>query len=189
MRRIFTSIAVVILGLFSFSGTGAIAQQWHSVGPYGGDARSFAYSPAAPSHILLGTTNSWVYETDDSQQWTRLSKISSSDSLVVDNMVFDKSNPKRVLVGAWKLEQPDGGVFISEDEGHHWTPVADMKGQSVRALAQAPSDPNIFIAGTLTGIYRSQDGGRHWALISPMGSSELHEVESIAIDPVHPEII
>jgi photosystem II stability/assembly factor-like uncharacterized protein len=189
MRRIITSIAAVILGLFSFSGTGAIAQQWHSVGPYGGDARSFAYSPAAPSHILLGTTNSWVYATDNAQQWTRLSKISSSDSLVVDNIVFDKLNPRRVLVGAWKLDQPDGGIFVSEDEGRHWAPVADMKGQSVRALAQASSDPNIFVAGTLTGVYRSQDGGRHWALISPMGSSELHEVESIAIDPVHPEII
>lgn len=189
MKRIFPTIAAIILGLFSFSGTGATAQQWHSVGPYGGDARSFAYSPAAPSHILLGTTNSWVYESNDGQQWTRLSKISTSDSLVADNIVFDNSNPKRILVGAWRLDQPDGGVFISDDEGHHWTSVPDMKGQSVRALAQAPSDPNIFVAGTLSGIYRSQDGGRRWSLISPMGSSELHEVESIAIDPVHPEII
>jgi hypothetical protein len=104
MKRIFPSIAAVILGLISFSGTGASAQQWQTVGPYGGDARSFAYSPAAPSHILLGTTNSWVYETDDAQHWTRLSKISADDSMVVDNIIFDKSNPKRVIVGAWRLD-------------------------------------------------------------------------------------
>ena len=61
--------------------------------------------------------------------------------------------------------------------------------QSVRALAQAPSDPKIWVAGTLDGIYRSQDDGVHWSLISPVGSSEIHEVESIAIDPVHPETI
>ncbi|MHB1936709.1 MAG: WD40/YVTN/BNR-like repeat-containing protein [Acidobacteriaceae bacterium] len=189
MKRLFPSITAVVLGLLSLSGTGANAQQWHSVGPYGGDARSFAYSPAAPSHVLLGTTNSWVYETDDAQRWTRLSKISASDSLVVDNIVFDKLNPKRVLVGAWRLDAPDGGVFISEDEGHRWNAVADMKGQSVRALAQAPSDPKIFVAGTLSGIYRSLDGGTTWKLISPVGSSELHEVESIAIDPVNPEVI
>ncbi len=189
MKRIFPSITAVIFGLISFCGTGANAQQWHTVGPYGGDARSFAYSPAAPSHILLGTTNSWVYESDDAQHWTRLSKISADDSLVVDNMVFDKSNPKRVLLGAWRLDKPDGGIFISEDEGHHWNAVSDMKGQSVRALAQAASDPKIFVAGTLAGIYRSEDGGATWKLISPMGSTELHEVESIAIDPVNPQVI
>ena len=39
------------------------------------------------------------------------------------------------------------------------------------------------------GVYRSTDGGVHWKLISPEGSKELHEVESIAIDPVDPQII
>jgi photosystem II stability/assembly factor-like uncharacterized protein len=189
MKPIFPLITAVILGLVSLNATGANTQQWHTVGPYGGDARSFAYSPADPSHILLGTTNSWVYETDDAQHWTRLSKIAADDSLVVDNIIFDKSNPKRVLVGAWRLDRPDGGIYISEDEGHHWNLVGDMKGQSVRALAQAPSDPKIFVAGTLAGIYRSEDGGSTWKLISPMGSTELHEVESIAIDPVNPQVI
>jgi photosystem II stability/assembly factor-like uncharacterized protein len=189
MKRIFPSITAVVFGLITFCAISANAQQWHIVGPFGGDARSFAYSPEAPSHILLGTTNSWVYETDDAQHWTRLSKIGADDSLVIDNMVFDKSNPKRVLAGAWRLDKPDGGIYISEDQGHHWNPVSDMKGQSVRALAQAASDPKIFIAGTLAGIYRSEDSGATWKLISPTGSTELHEVESIAIDPVNPQVI
>ena len=165
------------------------AQRWSNVGPYGGDARSFAYSPSDPSHILLGTANSWIYETNDGQQWTRLSKISDSDTLVLDHILFDESNPKRLVVGAWRLDRPDGGVFISDDGGHTWKPVADMEGQSVRALAQAPSDPKIFVAGTLKGVYRSEDGGQHWTLISPPGSVELHELESVAIDPVNPQII
>jgi photosystem II stability/assembly factor-like uncharacterized protein len=189
MKRIFPLVTAVLFGVVGLFGTGADAQQWHSVGPYGGDARSFASSPTTPSHILLGTTNGWVYETEDAQHWTRLSKISADDSLVVDNILFDKSNPKRVLVGAWRLDRPDGGIFISEDEGHHWNAVSDMKGQSIRALAQSASDPKIFVAGTLAGIYRSEDGGATWKLISPMGSAELHEVESIAIDPVNPEVI
>ncbi len=189
MKRIFPTITAVLLGFAGVCGTSASAQQWQTVGPYGGDARSFAYSPADPSHILLGTTNSWVYETDDAQHWTRLSKIGTDDSLVIDNMVFDKSNPKRLMIGAWRLDRPDGGIYISEDEGHHWKPVDDMKGQSVRALSQAASDPKIFVAGTLAGIYRSEDGGATWKLISPMGSTELHEVESIAIDPVNPQVI
>lgn len=191
MRRTFSSMQIAILGfiaLFS-AAAGASAQIWNPVGPYGGDARSFGYSAAAPTHVLLGTTDGWIYETDGGQRWTRLSKISPSNSLVIDHIVFDTSDPWHVLVGAWQLNQAGGGVFVSHDEGRHWTPVPDMQGQSVRALAQAPSNPKIWVAGTLAGVYRSEDGGLHWALISPMGSSEIHEVESIAIDPVNPRII
>ena len=64
-----------------------------------------------------------------------------------------------------------------------------MRGQSIRALTAAPSDPKILVAGTLKGVYRSSDGGKHWQLISPAGSQEIHEVESIAIDPANPQII
>src|SRR5665213_13081 len=191
MQRICCSIQVAILCLaVLFGATGrASAQVWDAVGPYGGDARSFADNPSAPSHILLGTTNSWIYETNNGRQWTRLSKIADSDSLVVDQILFDKSDPKRVVVGAWMLNGAAGGIFISDDEGHHWKEIQDMRNQSVRALAQAPSDSKVWVAGTLKGVYRSQDDGLHWSLISPMGSSEIHEVESIAIDPLHPQII
>lgn len=190
LRRILFVTFPAMLALLSFSNsTPAVAQAWQTVGPYGGDARSFAYSPAAPSHILLGTTSSWIYETNDGATWNRLSKIASSDSLVIDHILFDPSNPQRIVVGAWVLDHPDGGVFISEDGGHNWTPVPDMQGQSVRALAEAPSNPRIFVAGTLQGVYRSEDGGLHWSLISPKGSTELHEVESIAIDPANPQQI
>jgi photosystem II stability/assembly factor-like uncharacterized protein len=38
-------------------------------------------------------------------------------------------------------------------------------------------------------VYRTKDAGAHWELISPAGSTEIHEVESIAIDPVDPKVI
>ena len=50
-------------------------------------------------------------------------------------------------------------------------------------------DAKVFIAGTLKGVYRSDDSGQHWKQISPAGSNEIHEVESIAIDPVDPNTI
>ena len=190
MRLTLYFIHIAILGLLSiFLGQQAYAQAWNTIGPYGGDARSFAYSAVDPAHILMGTTNSWIYQTNDGIQWSRLSKISTSDSLVLDHILFDTSDPKRVIVGERMLDRPDGGIFISGDEGHHWMSVPDMQGQSVRALAQAPSNPKVFVAGTLKGVYRSEDGGLRWTLISPAGSTELHEVESVAIDPVNPQDI
>src|SRR6185437_11546479 len=52
-----------------------------------------------------------------------------------------------------------------------------------RALAEAHSDPKVMIAGTLEGVFRSEDAGAHWKRISPLENKEIHEVESIAIDP------
>ena len=46
-----------------------------------------------------------------------------------------------------------------------------------------------ILAGTLQGVYRSTDGGATWTLISPSGSTEIHEVESLAVDPANPDIV
>ncbi len=103
--------------------------------------------------------------------------------------MVDSVNPKRIVVGAWILGSSEGGLYISNDGGVNWESEADMRGQSIRSLAAAPSDPKTLVAGTLTGVYRSTDGGEHWQLISPEGSQEIHEVESVAIDPANPQII
>ncbi len=162
-----------------------LAQAWSSVGPDGGDARAFAADPKNPKHLYLGTTSSWVYETADSgATWHRLAKLGAADDLVVDSIAVDASDPKTLVIGAWKVDERGGGIYISHDAGRSWAPVADMDGQSVRALVQAPSNPKLYVAGTVAGVYRSVDGGQHWKVISTEESSELHEVESVAIDPV-----
>jgi photosystem II stability/assembly factor-like uncharacterized protein len=160
------------------------------VGPDGGDGRSFAADPTNPKHIYLGTTNSWIYHSEDGgASWQRLAKLAKTDDLTIDNILVDESNPKTMLVGAWVVDHPDGGLFISHDAGKTWTAVEAMKGQSIRALSQAPSDSKTLIAGTLKGVFRSQDGGVQWTQITPPGSMDLHEVESIAIDPKDPQTI
>lgn len=168
----------------------AASTTWLPVGPDGGDARSFAADASNPKHLYLGTTNSWVYQSQDGgSSWKRLAKLAKTDDLIVDNIVVDSTNPKTIFVATWVVDHPDGGLFMSLDQGASWTSVPDMQGQSIRALAQSASDPKIFVAGTLKGVYRSEDKGLHWTLISPVSSMEIHEVESIAIDPNDPKTI
>lgn len=163
---------------------------WVPVGPDGGDARSFAADPSNSRHLYLGTTNSWLYESlDAGASWRRLTKLSPKDDLILDNISVDESDPKTLYVAAWVVDHPDGGLFISHDSGKTWTKVPAMDGQSIRALAQSASSPKVLVAGTLKGIFRSEDGGQHWDQISPASSNELHEVESIAIDPKDPKTI
>jgi photosystem II stability/assembly factor-like uncharacterized protein len=166
------------------------AVTWLPFGPDGGDARSFAADPRDHSHLYLGTLTGWIYESKNGGgDWKRLAWVGKRNDLALDSIVVDSANPKHILVGAWVLGSSDGGLYVSHDGGLNWDNSADMRGQSIRALTAAPSDPKILVAGTLKGIYRSSDGGEHWQLISPEGSQEIHEVESIAIDPADPQII
>lgn len=176
--------------IFGFLASVGRAATWFPLGPYGGDARSFAVDPHDSQHLYLGTGTGWVYQShDDGKTWNRISQIEGRSDLVIDHIVMDPTAPSRLVVGAWTLNRPSGGIFVSEDEGKHWYRQAEMSGQSVRSLARSVSDPKILVAGTLKGVYRSEDGGTHWKQISPEGSTEIHEVQSVAIDPKDPNVI
>ena len=167
-----------------------LASKWRAVGPDGGDARAFAADPGNPQHLYLGSTSSWVYQSEDGgKSWRRLARLGLGDDLIVDNLLVNIADPKTLIAGVWRIDQHGGGVYISHDSGAHWSAIADMAGRSVRSLAQAASKPGTYVAGALSGVYRSTDEGVHWATISPPESKELHEVESVAIDPVDPNTI
>ena len=185
----FFLLGVSTLGISVLPACGGVIS-WIPVGPNGGDARSFAVEADNPQHLYLGTTTSWIYQSmDGGSTWKRLAKLGKSDNLVVDSLVADPSDPKTLFAGVWQVDSPSGGVYISHDGGATWSASTDIDGQSVRALAQSHSDPKILIAGTLKGVYRSEDKGGHWKEISPPDSGEIHEVESVAIDPNDPKLI
>ena len=189
-RAGFTVLAILLILIPS--GQSQLRDQgaWSAVGPAGGDARAFAAVPGQPSHLYMGTTNSWIYESmDRGATWHRLSKLDDSDDLILDHIVVDAANPAILYVAAWKVDHPDGGLWVSRDAGKTWHGLEGLRGQSVRAFAQAPSNPKILFAGTLEGVFRSTDAGATWAQISPPGSREIHEVESLAIDPADPAIV
>jgi photosystem II stability/assembly factor-like uncharacterized protein len=101
----------------------------------------------------------------------------------------DSADPATIYVAAWVVNQPDGGLWISHDGGKTWTSSAGLRGQSVRAFVRAPSQPRTFFAGTLQGVFRSTDSCTTWTQISPQGSREIHEVESLAVDPVDVNVV
>jgi photosystem II stability/assembly factor-like uncharacterized protein len=138
----------------------------------------------------MGTAISWIYESiDEGASWHRLAKLDDAGDLVIDHILIDPANPSLIYAPAWKFGRPDGGLWISHDGGKKWIANPGMQGQSIRAFAQAPSNPRILFAGTLQGVFRSRDAGGSWQQISPTGSREIHEVESLAVDPKDPDIV
>lgn len=169
----------------------AAAGRWLSIGPDGGDARSFAHDPTDISHVYLGTTNGWVYQSrDDGAHWSRLSRIGdANEDLVVDHLLVDEANPHTLYAGVWRLNRFGGGVWVSHDSGLTWQELPGMHGQSVRALTQAASNAKILVAGTISGVYESKDAGVHWTEVSPRGSGQIIQVQSVAVDPTDPNVI
>ena len=183
--------ATCVLGsLLVISASRCSAAPWLALGPYGGDARTIAADPTNSSHLFLGTATGFIYESIDSgANWKRLSRVGKRDDLVLDHIIIDPSNTKHLLVGAWFIDRPDGGLYESRNGGVSWAVVPDLDGQSIRSLTISATDPHLLVAGTLKGVYRSTDSGTHWTIISPEGSTEIHEVESVAIDPTNPNKI
>ena len=168
----------------------AQAQTWKPLGPPGGDVRALAADPSRPGRVFLGTADGHIFGSEDSgAHWTLLGRVSTRLDAVITAIVVDPRDSSVLFASAWTQDPAaGGGVFRSADGGRTWRDVG-LAGQAVRALAMAPSDPNVLVAGTLDGVYRSLDGSRSWARISPEHHEELRNFDSLAIDPRDSRII
>lgn len=166
----------------------ARAQSWTPVGPTGGDVRALAVDPRQEGRVFLGTADGVLYLSEDAgRAWRRLLPGFPKRGMSLDNVVVDPRG--RVLVGYWEVEGTGGGVARSLDGGLSFSLMEGIAGESVRALDFAASDPDVLVAGTLSGVFRSEDGGDTWRRMSPAGHPEIKNVESVAIDPTDPRIV
>jgi photosystem II stability/assembly factor-like uncharacterized protein len=185
------TISVLVFTLW-MSAALAAEQPWQPVGPDGGNVRSLAIDPRNPDRIFLGTSAGNLYlSTDKGASWSRFARPANSAEMVLDHIVIDPADSRNIFAAAWNAQLPnsDGELYRSHDAGKTWEIVADLHGKSLRALSIAASDPKILVVGALDGIYRSRNGGHDFERISPANHAEIKNVESIAIDPVNPDVI
>ena len=177
---------LVFVLLLSFS---ANAQTWRQVGPPGGDVQSLAAVPGNARTLFLGTSDGHVFGSrDGGEHWELLGRIGEHHDDVIMSMVVDARSANTLYATSWTLSSHGGGVYRSADAGHTWQLIG-LEGLVVRAIAEAPSNPDILVAGATDGVYRSEDSGKHWARISPEKHEDLRNFDSIAIDPHDPNTI
>jgi photosystem II stability/assembly factor-like uncharacterized protein len=178
-----TRIQIAILLAF-FAAPHSLAQIWKPMGPPGGDVRTLASDPSDKARVFLGTADGHIFgSTDAGEHWTLLGRAGTRLDSVVTVIVVDPRAPQKLLASTWTQDpKAGGGVYRSDDGGRTWS-AAGLMGHAVRALAEAPSDANVLIAGAVDGVFRSADSGRTWERVSPEGHEELRNFDSIAIDP------
>ncbi len=180
-------VAGILAGILA---TPLAAQVWRPLGPPGGDVRSLVADPHDPATLYLGTTDGHIFGSrDGGAHWKLLGRAGYRLDTVVAALLVDPRNSRVLFAATWTFDpRAGGGVFRSDDGGRTWQ-ADGLGGREVRALAQSPSDPDTLVAGALDGVYRSDNDGKTWDRISPAGSQEIHDLDSVAIDPLDPRII
>jgi photosystem II stability/assembly factor-like uncharacterized protein len=165
------------------------AQTWRQVGPPGGTVISLEADPRDTNKLYLGTSDGHVFTSnDEGGHWQLVSRIGTGQDDVITHILVDPRDSNRLYATTWALYSGGGGVYRSTDAGRSWQ-IIGLAHETVRAIAQAPTKKNIFVAGTLTGVYRSTDDGNSWERITPEKHADLRNFDSVAFDPRDENII
>ncbi len=161
---------------------------WQHIGPPGGNVISLAASSS--NAVYLGAADGHIFISGDAgEHWSLRGRVSSRHDAVIQKLLVDTRNEKDLLAAVWFQDVKEGGgLYRSGDGGNSWS-IAGLAGEIVRTVEQSASAPEVFVAGTRSGVFRSTDGAQTWRRISPEGDLELRNVDSIAIDPHDPLII
>jgi photosystem II stability/assembly factor-like uncharacterized protein len=187
-KRVFLGLAALVA--FALICTGSVeAQAWKQVGPPGGTVISLVADPHNVSKLYMGTADGHVFTSnDEGSHWQLVSRIGIGQDDVITHIIVDSRNSNRLYASTWTLYSGGGGVYRSDDSGRTWN-IIGLAHETVRALAQSPTNPKLFVAGSLTGVYRSEDDGASWTKITPDHHADLKNFDSVAFDPKDNNII
>ncbi|MGB9447830.1 MAG: hypothetical protein WBR26_22720 [Candidatus Acidiferrum sp.] len=184
--------ALSVLALAAFTAVAASsvpAQVWKQAGPPGGTVISLAADPNDTNRLFLGTSDGHVFTSaDEGSHWQLISRIGTGQDDVITHIIVDPRDSNRLYASSWTLYSGGGGVYRSDDGGHSWN-IVGLAHETVRALAQSPTDPKLLLAGSLTGVYRSEDEGASWTRITPENHPDLNRFDSLAFDPKDNNVI
>lgn len=187
MQRPFSVLALAVITTFAASSMPA--QVWRQSGPPGGTVISLAADPNNTNRLFLGTSDGHVFtSTDEGGHWQLISRVGAGQDDVVTHIIVDPRDSNRLYASSWALYSGGGGVYRSDDGGHSWN-ITGLAHETVRALAQSPTNPKLLIAGSLTGVYRSEDEGASWTRITPENHPDLNRFDSLAFDPKDNNVI
>ncbi|MDB5105962.1 MAG: hypothetical protein JWP91_3651 [Fibrobacteres bacterium] len=155
---------------------------WTAIGPgnIGGRTRSLVVDPTNPNILYLGAVGGGLWKSvNGGANWTVLSDFMAS--IAIGSLVIDPKNPNILYAGTGEIYPYDGlrgaGIFKSTNAGVTWTQLsftANPNWYYVPRLAISPTNSQVLLACTQTGIWRTTDGGATWSLTTSDVGVDVH---------------
>jgi photosystem II stability/assembly factor-like uncharacterized protein len=177
-----------------FSKQDVNAAGWSLIGPSvvpssgGGAGRvnCVAVNPSNTNIIFAGSASGGLWKsTNGGTTWT--SNTDALGSLGVTAIVFDPNNSDIMYMATGDADAGDTysiGVLKSVDGGTTWSTTglnySTSSTATIRALVAHPTNSNILLATTNSGIYRTTNAGANWSLSS---SGTARDLEVNKTDP------
>lgn len=170
-----TSIFVIAGDIFDDS-----FKNWNAIGPTGGDVRTIKIDPRDKNHLYVTTLDGQVHRSRDAGITWELVVNLNRPQLVLDNLIIDSRDSNTLYIAGHRHKQP-GGFFKSTDAGKTWTEAKQLKTEAIHAMEQSSKDPNMLLAGSVTGVWISRDSGETWKKYT--SSTAPQKLDAFAVDP------
>ncbi len=131
-----------------------------------GRINAIAFHPTDADILYIGAPAGGLWVTEDGgETWT--SNTDSLPTLGVSSILIDYSNTDIIYIGTGDRDAGDAvglGIMKSTDGGLTFdlsnTGMGDV---TVGRMIMHPSDPDIILAATSSGIYKTTSGGTFWS--------------------------
>jgi photosystem II stability/assembly factor-like uncharacterized protein len=158
-----------------------------------------AVDPFTPDRVYLGQPCDdalclWISE-DGGEAWREVTStvpsFVSGHRSVIHVLSPHPTEERHIFAGVGFYPEPgavspsEGGIFVSEDSGEHWSFLAATEAlSSVEEIAYDAINPDQIYAGAAgTGLWKSITGGSTWEQLTVPGLAPPIGVESLAAHP------
>jgi hypothetical protein len=121
-----------------------------------------------------------VESSSDGARWTHLSDV-ADPPVDFHAMAVSLADSKTL----WGWDSGGRGTFRSNDGGKSWTRLETQGIERQLYVLAGPAQPNVVLAGTISGLYRSTDGGTTWRTIQGVRGGWVIAVAADPKDPNH----
>ena len=155
-------------------------ENWAVVGPDGGDVRTVTIDPRDSERLYISTLDGQIHTSGNGGRTWRLLVNLNQPELIIDDLFVDSQDSKIIYASGHRHKGP-GGFFRSTDGGASWKEAKELKKESIHALTQSTADPNVLLAGAVTGVWISKNKGADWERIN--SPTNPINIDSLATDP------
>ncbi len=155
--------------------------------PLSNNINDLTVSATAPNKMaLVDWRRNILVSSDTGATWTKTGEVPvyNFNSLIIR---IDPADTNRLFIASDTPVAERQRLFSSPDNGVTWTPISrtgeanGLPDVPINSFEVDPTAPNVYWAGTFTGLYRSGDGGQTWRRHG-QGLPNV-PVKSLAFDP------